>query len=345
MNNITEKMKMNKTIYVLYHYLKDKKYREYCYDYYKNGRVFWFEHLGTENPGKNIYYIYEGSNYVGMFSLIIWTLRKLEIAERFHLIPVVRWNPEAPVNKNDSDNPFLLYFQPVSDISVDSAMNSADVVYSRRYDRAFGDPASRYDFSNEEVERLGVIYRKYISLRPEIEKSIMTDISGITDSGKRRLLGVHVRGVDWRKSQVKGHPVAFTEQDYLNKAKEMFEKGGYDGLFLATDSETTIKLFSESFGEKLHMFQAKRTEEGSSSLSIFDSKNDPFQLGIEVLRDAIMLSKCDSLLCGLSYVSYGARIIKNASGVKYNDTMILDKGTSEKGIPVAQAGKNQRMNA
>ena len=343
LQQIKNRLKKNIFIYVPYRMIVDKDFKAYCADYYNNSRNFRFEHLGKENREKNIYYICEGSSVQGMFSIITWTLRRLEVADRFHFIPVVTWVKDVPVNYNNHQNPFLIYFLPTSDISEDSVKKSADVAFAKKWDSAYAAQVGSYDFSQDEINRLAEIYRKYLKLQPNIQSKIDREIRELLgEVRKQKVLGVHVRGVEWRQKQVLNHPVAITIEDYLEMAKKMMSEMGYNKIFLAADSEEAIDCFKGEFGESLLEYYAVRTPVGSSQLSIFNEGNDSFQMGYEVLRDAITLASCDALLCGLSYVSYGARIIKQSYGDNFEKIIVLDKGKVNDGISLEKAEKWQR---
>ena len=157
-----------------------------------------------------------------------------------------------------------------------------------------------------------------------------------------KILGVHVRGVDWRSQKIYAHPIAPMEEEYLTKAKEMVHDYGYEKIFLASDSEGTIEMFRAEFGDRLITAQAVRAPAGGDALAIFDEKNDGCQMGYEVLRDAYALSDCDSLLCGVSYVSYGARIIRQAQCLPYEKVVVLDKGRVKSGPSPHAAEKKER---
>ena len=336
-------LKNNDFFYTTYRMLTSKEYREYCADLGRNGRIFRFQHLGEQNPERNIYFIREGGSFQGMFSLIIWTMRRLEVAEKFHFVPVVAWSEDVAYNVENHTNPFLLYFQPVSDISVASALKSVDVAFSHGWDRAYGSPAETYEFSEDEIERFVPLYQKYMKLQPDIQEKIEREIDELLGQAHGKVLGVHVRGVDLRKIKVYTAAIPASEEEYLRTAKDMLRDLGYEKLFLASDSEETIQLFQTEFGDRLITTQALRASVGSSILAIYNDENDGYQMGYEVLRDAYALAACDSLLCGLSYVSYGARIIHLATGAKpYEKTVILNKGKFENGVSCWTAEKKER---
>ena len=329
-------------INIAYHLLTNEKYRSYCADYGRNGRIFRFEHPGEENPGENIYFIEWGYRATGMFALIMQTLRRLEVADRFHFTPVVLWSDQVPYHVPGQPNTFLTFFQPVSGITVESAKHSQDVVFSNGWDCAYGPIAAPYEFSRNEIDRLAVIYKKYLKLRPEIQFRIEGEVGALFDKIPGKLLGVHVRGVDWRKMKVVRHPIAATEEDYLRAARKMTEEMGYERIFLASDSDGTIDLFRREFGDRLITTQAVRAPADSGELAIFNEKNDGYQMGYEILRDVYALANCDALLCGLSNVSYGAQIINIATATAYERVELLDKGKVESGLTPNEAWRKQR---
>lgn len=179
------------------------------------------------------------------------------------------------------------------------------------------------------MDRLSFIWRKYISLQPVFEMYLNKRVSELL--GKSKVIGAHVRGADWRKMRISGHPVAATEEEYIKEIETIVEKKGYDRVFLATDSEGTLEKFQQIFGEKLLYFpEIKRTPKDKSSLVIFDESNDPYRLGAEILLDAFTLAACDGLIAGVSYVSYGVQIIKKSRDEKFNYLKIIDKGLQKK---------------
>lgn len=339
---LRQRLKQNDFVNIAYRLLTDKGYKDYCADYSRNARIFRFEHRGDENPGERLYLIQDGFESSGMFALIVRTLRRLEVADRFHFTPVVFWNEKVPYSVPGQPNTFQVYFQPVSGISVESAIHSQDVAYAKIWDRAYGSPALPYEVSIDEIERLAVIYQKYMKLCPELQRKIDQEIKGLFEEVSGKVLGVHVRGVEWRKMKVFGHPITAAEEDYLQVARDMMSNLGYKKIFLASDSDRTIDMFLAEFGDRLITTQAMRASEESGELAIFDKRNDGYQMGVEILRDTYALAACDSLVCGRSNVSYGARIINKAIATPYEKVMLLDKGIVEIGISTQEATRRQK---
>lgn len=333
-------LKRNNFASAVYRLLTIEECRQRLTELGRNPRMFRFACQGEENPGKNVYLMHFGATVSGMFYLVTETLYLLEVAERFHFTPVVEWSHDVPYSTSDDTNPFLLFYQPVSDISVESAKKSEAVAYAQSWDCAYGERPILYDFSQDKLERLAPLYGKYLKLQPELQAKINGEIKEILGAAFGKVLGIHVRGADWKKP-IAGHPIIATEEEYLHAAQEMMREFRYEKVFLATDSEETVKLFRSEFGDRLITAEAMRTAAGSESLAIFDKKNDPYQMGFEVLRDAYTLAACDSLLCGLSYVSFGARMINMNTGTPYKKVVVLNKGTAKKGISPMEAWRKE----
>ena len=87
--SLRQRLKQNYFFNIVYRLLTSKEYRDYCADYGRNPRIFRFEHPGLENPERKIYFIKWGYKESGMFALVLQTLRRLEVADRFQFTPVV----------------------------------------------------------------------------------------------------------------------------------------------------------------------------------------------------------------------------------------------------------------
>lgn len=343
--HIKDTLKKNDCLKIVYRTFTKKQFRQMYAEFGNNPRLFCFEHLGNENPGMNIYYLQIGSIDYGMFALLIKTLRCLEVADRFHFIPVIKWNDAVSYSVPGQSNSFLLFYQSVSEISVESALKSADVAFANPWDRAYGAIAGSYECPPDEIERLSRTYQKYLKLQPEVQTQMDGELFRLFGEKPGKVLGVHVRGVDWRKKKIYHHPIAFSEEDYLNKAKEMMKEFGYDKVFLASDSESAVKLFQREFGDNLIITQASRTPEGSDRLTIYDKSKNGYELGFEILLDAYALAACDSLLCGVSSVGFGAQIIRLSAGNSYENVFVMDQGLQDSGITSHNEGKRQARKA
>ena len=172
------------------------------------------------------------------------------------------------------------------------------------------------------------IYKEYIHLNASTQEYIDANISRCINGG--RILGVHVRGTDFNHGY-SGHPRVVTPKEYLEKTKEIFSKGKYDRIFLATEDSGALELFRNEFDKELVYYD-----------DVFRSANDigphimpdnrplhHYKLGLEVLRDVYTLANCDALVCGLSQVSFTARYVNLALGRKFEQVEVINKGINK----------------
>ena len=169
------------------------------------------------------------------------------------------------------------------------------------------------------------ITAKYIRLNTIVGTKVEEEIHALLGGGKA--LAVHVRGTDF-KQNFNGHPVAISADEYLKETVRVFEQGGYEKVFLATDDSTALKKYQERFGENVVFYQDVVRSDGEDTVMHSDRprENHRYLLGYEVLRDMYTLAACDGLIAGLSQVSYAARIQKKSTGKEYGSLVILEKG-------------------
>ena len=299
------------------------------------------DHLGKLHPEKILYYISYGEDELctwGFFALMRSLLFRLDFAERFGFMPVVKWgkytlylDPEG-----ETENGFEQYFEPVSEISYKDIADSKNVVRSNAWQETMlrfdlnEQIGSNYSITNDEIERLSELYKKYIHLNKKTKAYIERQIKEKINN--KRTLGIHVRGTDYNLVMIK-HPVAVDPKEHIQKAKQLLEEGEYEQVFLATDDKRFLRMFQEAFPEHQLVFY-EDVFRGESDLGVQCSQNDrphhKYKLGLEVLRDSYTLACCDGLIAGLSQVSIGARYINMAIGRSYKDLIIFDNGIIEK---------------
>lgn len=310
--------------------IHDKEFRNFILAIDRDFGIFRFEHLGNENTDKNIYVIeIDASDGFGMFAMLRNTIEKLAYADRFSLIPVVRWGKNTLYSQECKEfinkDTFEYYFEPITIEKPNTIKNSYMIAHSRKSDRIICTNLT-YNISDDEIEEMGKIYKKYIQLNKESKQYIFFNIQNFFK--EQKILGVHVRGTDYFKIY-NGHPVAVTAEEYLNATKQAIREQKYEKVFLATDEASVINKFYQEFKEKLLFYSdVFRSED---NLPVHGSENErpmhKYMLGLEVLRDMYSLAKCDGLIAGLSNVPMFARVVKCSLGEKYSFQRIFDKGT------------------
>ena len=304
--------------------------------------VFQFHEFGDKNSDLNIYMIKMGDRGDGFFAEYNRLLMYLYVADRFHFTPVVQFSEEYLYHEdhmvNGSDNPYQYYFLQPAGIEPYEAQKSRNVVFSQYVHTLLndleGNRAGIYGYSDRYIMIMGDIDAKYIRMNPIVSEFVekgIDDIIGECDS--ERIIGVHFRGTDYRKG-LNGHPEYMTPERQIEKVNELLATGKYDKIFLATDDTEALKAFKNCFGKQLSYYDDvfRSSSDTSVAFSINKRENHHYMLGLEVLRDMETLSRCGSLVAGLSQVSLAARIHKSGFNKKYRDLCIIDTGVVEKGM-------------
>lgn len=289
-----------------------------------------------KQPGKEqeniIYYIDMDKLDSGFFAVYNKLLTLLYFADAYGLKPVVRWGKsfcyaqEHPVN--GTENPFEYYFQQPAGLSLTDIQRYSCVLKARKENsnpaNALNENPNGYSRSESFLNEMARISARYIRLNEVMSRHIAEETAAVK---AKRTLGVHVRGTDFKKNY-NGHPVQVAAMEYLKEAARVFQTGGYEQVFLATDDADAVQLFQKQFGNRLFYYEDVTRSSGDDTVmhSQSERENHHYLLGAEVLRDMHALAACEGLIAGLSQVSYAAQIQKKSTGREYQDLFIINKG-------------------
>lgn len=298
----------------------------------KNDYLVDISHKGDDNKDKHFYYIYLPETGNGFFAEFRKTLNALYFADLCGLIPIVEYSKGFSYAEKEpvygTTNPFEYYFEQPMGFGLGVLKDSACVINYRIENINIAEslkPQGGYSTTDNYEDAMARVIAKYIRPNQYVKAKLEADMKAFNGEGK--ILGVHVRGTDFKK-EYNRHPNYVTTQEYLDAAKEVFEKNKYSKVFLATDDTEAVKVFEESFGSNLIMYQDVTRSDGEESVMLSNKQrnNHRFLLGYEVLRDTYSLAACDGLVAGLSQVSICARMMKKSYGKQYDTLTILDKG-------------------
>lgn len=281
----------------------------------------------------NIYYFIDMKEInTGFFAVYNKLLAFLYFADYYGLKPVIRFDNSFPYAENTlvngTNNPYEYYFKQPLDIMPENLDDKKCVLVCRKENsyliNQLSESANGYSKSELCIDALARISGKYIQFNEQVEMQLQKDC---IIPEKKKVLGVHVRGTDFKRNY-NGHPIQVEIDDYLSEALKVFGKRNYDNIFLATDDLSAIQRFKEEFGNKLLIYEDAVRSDGDDSVMNSQNirENHHYLLGYEVLRDMYSLALCDGLVAGLSQVSYAARIQKKSAGKEYLDISILNKG-------------------
>lgn len=307
-----------------------------------NPNVLVITHNGSLYPGKIIYYIEHEDKRAGFGAILFKTLGAINFADQLGMIPVVRWGKLAYYDSAMDEvttNVFEYYFHQPTDVTVDDVSKANNVVTNQsRNDYLFlrkgfsiPDVDDHYIWSVVRFDEMANMLKKYIRLKDNVEKKMLSDISelGITD----KTLGVQIRRVTFQYN-IKDHPVGIKLDEFIVGVKKLWETGKYDKVFLATEEEESLKRMQQEFGEYLVYYKdIYRNDIGDTFVSVTsERKYHHYLQGYEVLRDMFTLANCRALVTGLTNVSFCAKIMKLSMDDDYEDECILDKGIAKSGM-------------
>lgn len=163
------------------------------------------------------------------------------------------------------------------------------------------------------MKKLNQIIPRYISIKQDhlvefnrIKKEL--DIESC--------IGVHIRGTDMNNTE--GHIKPKSVEEVIFRVASMRKKMNFDKIFLCTDEENIKTKFIKAFDGSVQVvcldtYRSNGNQEGLHLEKRPNANriNHRYRLGLEVLRDAFLLSHCRSLICGHSNVAYAAIIFNN----------------------------------
>ena len=212
-------------------------------------------------------------------------------------IPVVNLTGDNMYIDSCNDNMWEQYFKPVSNISVEEALKSKNVICIRNNHldcRAIWINPFFRSIWHQGAE-FGVF------LKDEIIKQFELDMPFPLNSNNIKVLGVLARGTDkpgLRKSNN-------NTKKMLEECRITFEEGEFDYLFLATEDKDYYDAFGEEFGDKLISIDQKRVmgkDTIGRQLNILEGNKSEF--GKTYLLITYCLSKCDAILYNFKVGAY-----------------------------------------
>ncbi len=277
---------------------------------------------GEENPDKDIILIKSHMGHEGLAGMLRYVLNKLEIIKNCgrELYPVVDLGIYGEVNQfsnGNGANPWDMYFEPVSEFSVEDAYNSKNVY------TAFDAMKSKnpYLFEQDFFADYPHLIKKYLKVKPHVTEFCKSQYEKFVPKGVGRYIGVVGRGTDYNM-QLSGNLANYlmrplSGQDMLDKTKELLNKGGYDGVFLATEDEQVFDIFMNSdIKDRIFFVPQERISYDPTDTSkrfladIYKEKErDGYAENLRYLSIIYILSRSTALLsttlCGAAKMAWG----------------------------------------
>jgi hypothetical protein len=268
----------------------------------------------------------------GFFSLVFQAVGQAHLAEKKGVVPVIYFNKHCPywsdAGYNDARNVWEYYFEPLSDCDVEKlfalprktleALSFREFVELSTGTRT--DVTDRYSDVIEYRSPIGIcfersfvhgLFEKYLKIKPSISRKL--DEFCDAHFSSQPVLGVHYRGAEKTQGKVKDWVIARKDHDikafYLREMQRHLRKYPSRRIFVATDSQDFLDDAKSMFGEAVFFRNAIRLAKTEEVIGLHFSEeakvNGPI-LGEEVLLDALILSRSNFLIHGISNVSSAA---------------------------------------
>lgn len=305
------------------------------------------KHYGKENKDKIIYYICEDNGNLGFFALYRYWVEYLYFADVCGYCPVISAGKEFAYGEEKrilgTRNPYEYYFCQPSGIGLQQVRSSYKVIYSHISHRqiveiVYTGKNDNYLYTQRYLQTMADIVKKYVKFNDNTMQFLKDGLDAI-DLSNKSVLGVHIRGTDFRMGY-NNHPVYVTAEEYFDVIDKYLHSKKYDKIFIATDDSRILDQFIKRYGDLLCYYEDTIRNDKNVSV-IFKKevgKEYRYRAGLEVIRDMYTLASCDGLLAGISQVAICAQINKLAQGGWYNDLEIINKGIYKNGRSFRKRG-------
>jgi hypothetical protein len=288
----------------------------------------WFHSIrsfGEENPDTVFYVIWREHGGSGFFSNVFQVLGHLAIADALNMTPVVEmesiktfYNEADPIN--GTTNAWEYYFRQPCDVPLETVYKSKYVVVCN----------GRFNWSiYDDLETPGRLVRKYLHVQSHIQSFADKFVSD-SFTGKK-VLGIHFRGQEMARTP--HHPTPATPTQMIERARMLLDRYSIDRIFIVSEEQAYVDTIKGLFGDIVTSTAAFRTYDiNAYDIRPYPRQDHMYNLGLDVLRDAIILSRTDYLLAvganglaGGSNVSQFAQVL-NAGA--YQHVELIDNGVN-----------------
>lgn len=268
----------------------------------------------------------------GLFAIFMYVLDHVAFAVDNGYIPVLDIEQYECLYKEDQPvngvrNPWNYYFKELMPFDSKIIAKCKNVIYSPikflHYKAIYYYREKERNVlpGKERLQELKCLVDTYFPFTEDLNGKLKKDSEVLNRFN--RLLGIHVRGTDMY-TEGKQHPIPTGDTKDFSIIDGLLQKHNLDGIFLCTDTNSTVELFKEHYGEKLITTAAVRQTDDSKGGIHKDGslgggrEFHRYQLGLEVITDMYLLSQCNVLLCGPSNVPFTALIY---NGGEYDEVI------------------------
>ena len=265
--------------------------------------------FGDRNKEKTIYLLDYAGNNEGLVSIIRWTLAHIRWITERGGIPVVNLNkfPNQYLN-SENENMWEYYFERVSEVTVEEAYDSSNVICFSDNDIILGEA------------KINPYQRKWMDMPGKKEFDEMAKLNAATKTyidehmpkeiGKGRILGVVARGTDFRNEAAAKINKEWRQNivgidKFVSACRHYMDTLKCEYIFLATEDADYFEKFTEFFGERLLSVSQERVSynyEANEYVQVKDLLRieDGREFGRNYLTIIQSLASCNALIYNIS---------------------------------------------
>ena len=272
--------------------------------------------FGSKNREK-VFYVIRRSPGAGLFSNVIYVLNHLILAEQNKFIPVIDmenfttiYNEKEKVN--NTYNAWEYYFEKINNYSLKEVYKSQNVILSNNtFFKSFS-----HNILDLKFQKIGKKFFK-------IKKNIIKKANKFYESKlNANTLAIHYRGTSYKTAA--NHPYPATTEQSIDYIKFLIKRYNYKNIFLCTEDLTFFKAMRNEFKSNLFYIDSFRSTK-DNAFKIYPRKLHRYKLGLEILQEALIISKCKGFLHSITNVSMYVKYLDKKKKIK---SFTLDNGVN-----------------
>ena len=257
--------------------------------------------FGEKNKDLVFYVIWRDNYGSGFFSNFAFVICHLIVAKRLGYIPLIDFqNFKTLYNEDDEINGSLnawnYYFEPVSKYKLEVVYESKNVFFCD------GNYPKGFSYNLTEISDAISISDEFIRLNDNtlkfVNQSLQID---------QTYLGVHFRGQE--QNLAAGHPFGPTFKQLINTTSKILARYHLNKILMVTEERKAIDVMEKEFPGMIYYTNSFRSRKQNAYNMLNVRPNHRYLLGLEVLRDAYLLSKCYGAIFSGSNVSEYAKFV------------------------------------
>ena len=264
--------------------------------------------FGIKNKNK-IFYVIKRTPGAGLFSNVTFVINHLRICDKFKFIPIIDmenfttiYNEKEKIN--NTYNSWEYYFEKINKYSLSEVYKSQNVILTNNnFFSSFS-----HNISNTQFRKIG---KKYFKVKKKI-------IEYANNFYKKKLnlktLAIHYRGTSYKTSA--NHPYPATNEQTINYIKYLLKKNKYKKIFLCTEDLGFFNAMKKNFKSNLIYINSFRSFK-DDAFKIYPRKIHRYKLGLEILLEALIISKCHGFLHAITNVSMYVKYLDKKRSLKY----------------------------